>query len=37
MNLAVDVGGGEPGGEAGMSKLGTGGMVRLRIERRFEE
>lgn len=35
MNLAVDVGGGEPGGDGGMSKLGTGGMVRLRIVKQF--
>lgn len=35
-NFLVDPGGGDPGGESGMLKLGTGGMVRLRRVMRFE-
>ena len=31
MNFFVEPAGGLPGGEAGISKLGTGGIVRLRI------
>ena len=34
MNFFVEPAGGLPGGEAGMSKLGTGGIVKLRIRSR---